>query len=294
MKGVILAAGKGSRMKELTEDKPKVLLEVDGRSSLEHIISGMKKAGIDDIVMVVGYKGEMIKEKLGRGSELGVKITYVEQDLNKYGTGYALSLVKPYIENSFMLSYGDIILAENNYLNLYEKYKYCNYLYNQELKNNEKINFKRSDSSFSKNNNYNNISSASKDFEADAEQEKELNDLESGKNIEAVISLNWVEDPSSGGAVYLNKEGLVEKIVEKPEAGTSTTNWNSAGLFIFSPLIFNYIEKIRKSERGEYELPSAVNLMLEEGINIASLKIKSYWQDLAKPDDYERINEELS
>jgi len=292
MKGVILAAGKGSRMKELTEDKPKVLLEVDGRSSLEHIISGMKKAGIDDIVIVIGYKGEMIKEKLGRGSELGVKITYVEQDLNKYGTGYALSLVKPYIENSFMLSYGDIILAENNYLNLYEKYKYCNYLYNQELKNNEKLNSNEQYSDLSKDNE--NFSSASKDFEESAEQDVEFRNLKSNKNIEAVISLNWVEDPSSGGAVYLNKEGLVKKIVEKPEAGTSTTNWNSAGLFIFSPLIFNFIEKIRKSERGEYELPSAVNLMLEEGINIASLKIKSYWQDLAEPDDYERINEELS
>lgn len=291
MKGVILAAGKGSRMKELSEEKPKVLLKVDGRSSLEHIISGMKKAGIEDIVIVIGYKGKMIKEELAKGSELGVKITYVEQNLNKYGTAYALSLVKPYIENSFMLSYGDIILAENNYLNLYEKYKFCNYLYNQELKCDDKLEYKETDSDIIKNSDE--ISSFEKDFADYNEEDNEYANLKKKNNIEAVISLNWVEDPSSGGAVYLDKKGFVKKIVEKPEVGTSKTNWNSAGLFIFSPLIFNYIEKVNKSDRGEYELPSAVNLMLEDGLNIASLKIESYWQDLAEPDDYEQINEKL-
>jgi dTDP-glucose pyrophosphorylase len=258
MKGVILAAGKGTRMQELSQEKPKVLLKVGGRSSLEHIISGMKKTGIDDIIIVIGYKGEMIKQEMGDGSSLGVEIEYVEQSLDKYGTAYALSLVEGLVEDSFMLSFGDIILAEDNYRNLYEKYKFCNYLLARE-------------------------ETGQPQTQPQAEQKK----------VESVVSLNWIKDPSSGGAVYLDEKGMIDKIVEKPEPGSSSTHWNSAGLFIFSPLIFKYLEKISKSERGEYELPAAVNLMIEDGHNIASYKTLSYWQDLATPDNYQQINQLL-
>jgi len=297
MKGVILAAGKGSRMKELSQKKPKVLLKVDGRSSLEHIISGMKKAGIDEVIIVIGYKGEMIKDELGSGSELGVEITYVEQDLDKYGTGYALSLVEPYIDHSFMLSYGDIILAEDNYLNLYEKYKICNYYHKHEFKylGKEKENEDTVPHAEPENSKGLKKANSGRRDEAGSQSTKidKISDLKRRNRVEAVISLNWVEDPSSGGAVYIDDHGFVENLVEKPEPGSSTTNWNSAGLFIFSPLIFEYLEQLKRSERGEYELPSAVNEMLKDNTAIASLKIESYWQDLANPDDYERINELL-
>lgn len=277
MKGVILAAGKGTRMQELSQEKPKVLLKVGGRSSLEHIISGMKKSGIDDIIIVIGYKGDQIRDELGDGSSLGVEIEYIEQSLDKYGTVYALSLVEGLIKDSFMLSFGDIILDEDNYRNLYEKYKFCNYLLGREKEETEKAGQLQAQAK-----------TQTKDKSADS------TDKAKKKRVEAVISLNWIKDPSSGGAVYLNERGMVEKIVEKPEAGTSSTNWNSAGLFIFSPLIFKYLKKVSKSERGEYELPGAVNLMIEDGYNIASYKTVSYWQDLATPDNYQEINKYLS
>jgi NDP-sugar pyrophosphorylase family protein len=275
MKGVILAAGKGTRMQELSEEKPKVLLKVGGRSSLEHIISGMKKAAVDEIIIVIGYKGDQIKAELGDGSSIGVEIEYVEQSLDKYGTAYALSLVEELIKDSFMLSFGDIILDEDNYRNLYEKYKFSNYLLSRDE------------------------AAEAGQLQARTKSQRTEKSLEAAekrqqKKVEAVISLNWIKDPSSGGAVYLDQQGMVKKIVEKPEAGSSSTNWNSAGLFIFSPLIFNYLKKLSKSERGEYELPDAVNLMIEAGHNVASYKTISYWQDLANPDNYQQINEILA
>lgn len=277
MKGVILAAGKGTRMQKLNQEKPKVLLKVGGRSSLEHIISGMKKTGIDDIIIVIGYKGDQIRNEFGNGSSLEVEIEYIEQSFDKYGTAYALSLVEGLIKDSFMLSFGDIILHEDNYHNLYEKYKFCNYLLGREKEETEKAGQLQVQAK-----------TQAKDKSTDS------TDKAKKKRVEAVVSLNWIKDPSSGGAVYLNERGMLEKIVEKPEAGTSSTNWNSAGLFIFSPLIFNYLKKVSKSERGEYELPGAVNLMIEDGYNVASYKTVSYWQDLATPDNYQQINDVLS
>ncbi|MEC9489650.1 MAG: nucleotidyltransferase family protein [Halanaerobiales bacterium] len=275
MKGVILAAGKGTRMQELSEDKPKVLLKVGGRSPLEHIISGMKKAAIDEIIIVIGYKGEQIRAELGDGSSLGVEIEYLEQSLDKYGTAYALSLAEDLVKDSFMLSFGDIILAEDNYRNLYEKYKFSNYLLSRDQA----------------------VETGQLQARTKSQQTDKINEAAEKmqkRHVEAVLSLNWVKDPSSGGAVYLDEQGMVKRIVEKPEAGRSSTHWNSAGIFIFSPLIFKYLKKLSKSERGEYELPGAVNLMIKDGHNVASYKTISYWQDLATPDNYQQINEVLA
>ncbi len=239
MKGVILAAGKGTRLEELTENKPKALLKVGNKNCLEHIIEGMRDAGITDIIVVIGYQGQQIVDYFGDGNKLRVNLQYVKQSLDKYGTGYAGSLVEPLIDDSFMLSFGDIIITKDNYQRLYNQYQ-----------------------------NYDNVS--------------------------AVISLNWVDDPSEGGAVYIKEDGLVKKLVEKPPQGSSKTNWNSAGLFIFSPILFKYLKKISKSERGEYEISHAINLMINDGVDISSFKIDSYWQDIGTPEDYEHIQKILS
>ena len=72
---------------------------------------------------------------------------------------------------------------------------------------------------------------------------------------DAVLALNWVADPYKGAAVYLDENDVVKEIVEKPPKGTAKTNWNNAGFFLFSPLIFQYTAALTPSVRGEYELP---------------------------------------
>ncbi|HJJ74425.1 MAG TPA: NTP transferase domain-containing protein, partial [Methanocorpusculum sp.] len=67
MQCVILAAGEGSRMRPLTTSRPKVMLPLAGKPSLEHLIRNVKEAGISDIIIVVGYREEAIRDYFGDG-----------------------------------------------------------------------------------------------------------------------------------------------------------------------------------------------------------------------------------
>jgi glucose-1-phosphate thymidylyltransferase long form len=80
MKGLIPAAGKGTRMEPFTNAYPKELLPVGEKAVIEHCIEDMKEAGIKDIVVVVGWKQHAILDYLGSGEEYGVQLTYVVQD----------------------------------------------------------------------------------------------------------------------------------------------------------------------------------------------------------------------
>ncbi|RLJ07439.1 MAG: nucleotidyltransferase [Candidatus Aenigmatarchaeota archaeon] len=77
MKGLIIAAGDGTRMGELTQERPKPLISILGKPLIERIILAAKKAGIRSFVVVTGYLGEKIRRRLGNGRKLGVKIRYV-------------------------------------------------------------------------------------------------------------------------------------------------------------------------------------------------------------------------
>jgi len=79
-RAMILAAGRGQRMGELTTDCPKPLLRVKGRYLIDYAISSIKLAGIRDIVINVSYHGEQIKNALGNGMQYGVAITYSEEE----------------------------------------------------------------------------------------------------------------------------------------------------------------------------------------------------------------------
>jgi NDP-sugar pyrophosphorylase family protein len=79
VKAVILAAGKGTRLRPLTDGCPKPLLLVGGRPLLEWLLLRVREAGIEDVLVVTNYLEDMIKEKFGDGSELGVNISYVTQ-----------------------------------------------------------------------------------------------------------------------------------------------------------------------------------------------------------------------
>ena len=73
---------------------------------------------------------------------------------------------------------------------------------------------------------------------------------QSREQTESLLGLNWVEDPYLGAAVYLDPYHRITKIQEKPPRGTATTHWNSAGLFIFPPLIVNYTAHLKPCGAG--------------------------------------------
>jgi len=109
LKAVILAAGEGVRLQPLTFTRPKHLLPVAGKPILQHLIENLKKAGINEALIVVRYKAEMIKNFFGNGEKLGVKISYVEQGSEK-GTGDAVQAAEPHVEEDFLLLYGDLLV----------------------------------------------------------------------------------------------------------------------------------------------------------------------------------------
>lgn len=105
MQAVILAAGKGTRMGDLTKDTPKVMLSVAGKSILEWKLAALPKE-IDEIVLVVGYHKEKIQNAFGESFQ-GKRIRYVEQANPVGGTMDALLAARPLLHDTFVVTNGD-------------------------------------------------------------------------------------------------------------------------------------------------------------------------------------------
>ena len=121
MKAVILAAGKGKRLRPITATKPKPMIPLAGKPLLEHAILGLKKAGIDHVLIITGYKEEAIKDYFKDGIDtIGVKISYITQT-EHLGTAHATNYAKDFVKNdNFLLMYGDILVDEQIFKDVIE------------------------------------------------------------------------------------------------------------------------------------------------------------------------------
>jgi glucose-1-phosphate thymidylyltransferase len=112
MKGLILAAGKGSRLYPVTNHIPKPLLPIANRPTLEYAFDRLKEMGVHDICVVVGEAENQMKSALGDGSQFGIKLSYVRQTEPK-GLAHAVGFAKEYVaEEDFVLYLGDAIYGE--------------------------------------------------------------------------------------------------------------------------------------------------------------------------------------
>ena len=225
-KVVIAAAGRGTRMLNLSENKPKHLIEVCGHPFLFYLLSNLLEAGYEELILVVGYKNEKIKEFL-KTFEHKDRVTLVDQfDVlgeEEYGTACVLKCLKGVIGNdNFLTVYGD---------NLYSV---------EDLKNFSNINH-----------NYSYVA-------------------------------GFYHDHPERYGVLKEKNGFLEKIIEKPKQDVG--NLINVGLYSFTPEIFKKVEEIQKSERGEYELTDAINLLAEEK-KVKIRRIQNKWLDFGNPSD---------
>lgn len=226
---VLLAAGRGTRMGDLTAATPKPLLPLQGMPILEHILRGMREAGIERFVVVTGYLADRIEAYFGDGAGLGVRIDYRRQP-EPSGTAAALQLARDIVEREpFALSWGDILVEPDTYSRLIATYRQG--------------------------------------------------------PVAGLVAVNEVDDPWRGAAVYFDADRRIREIVEKPPRGTSTTRWNNAGIFALDPIVFTYVERLPRSERGEFELPQAFAAMLAEGHDFRALPVDGFWSDLGTPED---------
>lgn len=214
MKGVILAAGKGTRLRPLTLETPKPMLLLNGKPMLDYVLQGFKSADVTDVILVTGYLAENIESHYKDGAAMGMSISYRRQE-QQLGTGHAVALVRDFTADSeFMLCWSDIMCGAENY--------------------------------------------------------SALREFHDKGNFDATITLNEVDDPWEGAAVYMDG-GMVRDIIEKPPRGESATNWNNRGIFVLGPVIYEELEKLKADKRGEYNVPDAVQNLILRGMRVGGM-----------------------
>jgi NDP-sugar pyrophosphorylase family protein len=232
-KAVILAAGRGTRMGDLTVAKPKPMLSAGGRPILERVLDRLSAAGYSKALIVTGYHAESIEEYF---RDYRLPLQFVRQSPVN-GTAPAALLARPFVgDDDFLLTFGDILADAACYRGI-------------------------------------------------------LNQLRSEPEAAAILGVREVEDPYQGAAVYVNDEGMVTRIVEKPPQGESTTHWNSAGIYAARSSLFVELARVPKSIRGEYELTSGIAQLIEGGKLLRIFPVTGRWRDIGRPEDLEAVRD---
>ena len=110
VKGVVLCAGEGTRLRPLTNDRPKVMVEIGGRPLLEQHVRMLKHFGITEIAFNIFHKKDVIKSHFGDGSRFGVRIHYLEEE-QLSGTAGAIKQLEGFLDQTFVVQYGDVAAA---------------------------------------------------------------------------------------------------------------------------------------------------------------------------------------
>ncbi|MHA2288877.1 MAG: bifunctional sugar-1-phosphate nucleotidylyltransferase/acetyltransferase [Promethearchaeota archaeon] len=124
MKAVIIAAGKGKRLNPITSTIPKPMIPIGGKPLLEHSILSLIGVGITEILIIVGYKEEIIKEYFGEGfTKYNVNIEYTTQS-EHLGTAHAVKYAKDFVgDDDFFLMYGDLLTDPRVYKEVLDTYE---------------------------------------------------------------------------------------------------------------------------------------------------------------------------
>jgi NDP-sugar pyrophosphorylase family protein len=233
MKGVVLAAGKGVRMRELTQHFAKPLLPVANTSILGWTLGAMREAGIGEVLLVVGHLQQQIRDAVGDGAALGLDVAYVEQPTMR-GTGEAAMCARAFTaDEPFVLAFGDIVTPPENVARLV------------------------------------------REFERTAP--------------DAMLTTHWTEDPFAEAAVYSDGD-VVTRIVEKPPRGASTTNAANAGIFVFTRRLYELLDRVELSPRGEYELTDALRMLSEGAGTLRAFELDGFWANVTSPEELLRTN----
>ena len=231
-KAVLLAAGRGTRMRELTSDLPKPMLRVQGKPILQHIIEGLRAAGVTDFLLVVGWRAEVVRDFFGNGEAFGVRISF-ETQVVQDGTGKVVELARDFCGTEpFILGYGDILVDPANYERL----------------------------------------------------------AQPAADIEAIVSVKRSDDVSQGGAVFVNDRFELTDLREKPKPGEPTSPWYNAGVYAFRASIFDFIGRLERSPRGEFELTDAIRALAQSGHKVQALELTGAWADVRDPEILAQLN----
>lgn len=237
-KVVVAAAGQGTRMLHLSEDKPKHLIMVNDRPFLAYLLDSLFFAGYRDIVLVGGYIHELMEdfsEKYAPPIRGEFKLKFINQfdcfnPKEKYGTACPLMCLEGGINEQFLYICGDNLFSVNDLRSMGIDDDYC---YVAGL----------------------------------------LND-----------------HPEKYGVLVPDGSDFLEKIIEKPKEFVG--NLINAGMYKFTPDVFEKLPQIIKSPRGEYEITDVVSLLAKEK-KVKIRKIKDFWKDFGNPEDVIKLSKFL-
>ncbi len=235
MQAVVLAAGEGTRLRPLTEDKPKGMVEVAGKPLLTHCFEQLVELGATELLVVVGYRKEDIIEYYGDSFD-GVPITYAHQR-EPTGLAHALLTVEEHIDDDFMLMLGDNIFQANL---------------------------------------------------ADVVRRQQEERADAAFLVEEVP---W-EEASRYGVCDTNKYGEIVEVIEKPD--DPPTNLVMTGFYTFTPEIFHACHLVQPSNREEYELSDAIDLLLHSGRTIDAVELEGWRIDIGYPEDRDEAERRLT
>jgi glucose-1-phosphate thymidylyltransferase len=234
MHGVVLAAGEGTRMRPLTDDRPKGLVTVGDQPLLSHCFDALLAVGVDRLVVVVGYRGADVVARYGDRYD-GAPVEYVRQD-DRLGLAHALRQALPVVDGEFVVMNGDNVCRAN--------------------------------------------------LEAVLERHRET-DAAATLLVESVTR----EQARETGVVETDAEGRVTGLIEKPDDPPSTLV--SRGFYAFGSEIGPACRLVTPSERGEYELPDAVDLLCAAGHRVETVELEGWCHNVNEPADRARVEARL-
>jgi NDP-sugar pyrophosphorylase family protein len=234
MKVVILAAGAGKRLQPLSRYVAKPLLPVKGKPVVEEVIDRFRALSPEEIIVVIGSKGEQVREYLGHCSGYGAPISYVTQ-AKPEGTARALQLAMDMVRGDFVVSACDSLVPE--------------------------------------------------------EHLRELWSFHLAERCAATLSLKVLdkEEITSSSSVKLEADSSISRIIEKPSQEEILSSIASSPLYVFSEAVKEYLPKVKKSRRGEYELQDAIQRMIDDGLRVKGI-ISEEWIHLSNIEDFLSLN----
>jgi len=109
-------------------------------------------------------------------------------------------------------------------------------------------------------------------------------------DLDGFIAVKKMTDLSQGGAVSLDADGIFTQVIEKAKPGEVDCPWYNAGFYGMPGSVFDYINRLQKSPRGEYELTDALNMMAQAGLKLRGVELKQPWADVRDPEVLEELN----
>lgn len=262
MKAVVPAAGEGTRLRPLTETKPKPLVEVGGEPILAHCFRTLQRMGVEEAIVVVGYRGDQVRERFGDrfggGAEGGddaedeggdgLRLRYVEQ-AERLGLAHAVAQAAPHVVGDFVVLNGDNVMWIDA----------------------------------------DPVLARARDPGVDGVLVVEEATVEEARETGVVETRgDGTDDSTAGGDAVA---GEVAGVVEKPDDPQSRLV--QTGLFALPAAAMDACRSVEPSARGEHELADAIERLLAEGYRFEAVRLPGWRVNVNRPGDVDEAERRL-